>query len=83
MESTAPFSKRADQALLAYDKETLCTCFDTRVVSVTYYREGVYPIDGIQARSWIVGRKSFGGSMPRAFASYVDQRGIGISSTRT
>jgi len=43
---------------------------------------GVYQIGDVQARSWIVAGRPFGIGIPSATASYVLQRGVGISSTR-
>ena len=44
---------------------------------------GVYQIGDVQARSCTVGETRLGGGTPSFFASYVDQRGVGICSTRT
>ena len=44
---------------------------------------GVYQMGELHARSCMVAGKFLGGSMPSSLASYVDQRGVGISSTRT
>ena len=43
---------------------------------------GLYQIDELQARSWMLAGSPFGMAMPNRAASMVLQRGVGISSTR-
>ena len=43
---------------------------------------GLYQIDELQARSWMLAGSPFGMAMPRRAASMVLQREVGISSTR-
>ncbi len=45
--------------------------------------EGTYQMAEDQARSWIVGGRSVGRGKPNSKAMNVDQRGVGISMTRT
>ena len=53
-----------------------------RALSITVYSDfGVYQMGEVQARSWMIGGKSAGGSAPRFTAAIVDQRGVQISNT--
>ena len=52
-------------------------------VAFAYSDGGVYQIGEDQARSWIVGGTFVGSGRLFRAASYVDHRGVGISSTRT